>query len=177
MSVEPVDMSISEKAKAFRMVGSVFYGDPFHSVGGWDPDNEIGLTWKRFMRLYKQHEARLTSLRVDPNVSYEVHIEPEQYKQYKKYYVFVGVEVAEFKDIPLELFGLTLPETLYATFTFRGKAMFKGGDYIWKQWLPNSAYVESYPFMMEAYHSTRFRGLTDEESELDWIVPIKPKKG
>ncbi|MFX1475631.1 MAG: GyrI-like domain-containing protein [Promethearchaeota archaeon] len=173
MTIKPIVTVVSEEAKILQLVGSVFYGDPFHAVGGWDPNNEIGLTWKRFMQLYQQHEARITSLRVDPDVSYEVHIEPAQYKEDKKYYVFVGVEVTELKDIPLELFGLTLPETLYATFTFKGKGMFKGGDYIWKQWLPNSAYIESYPFMMEAYHATRFRGLNDDESELDWIVPVR----
>ncbi len=175
MTVEPISMSVSQEPKTLQLVGTVFYGDPFHSVGGWDPNNEIGLTWRRFMKLFEQYEARLMPLRVDSEISYEVHIEPAEYKEDKKYYVFVGVEVTELKDIPLELFGLTLPETLYVTFTFKGKSMFKGGDYIWKQWLPNSAYVESYPFMMEAYHAARWHGLTDDESELDWIVPVKPK--
>jgi AraC family transcriptional regulator len=53
--------------------------------------------------------------------------------------------------------------------------MFSGGDYIWQDWLPNSKYTESFPFMIQAYDYSRFHGLHDDKSELDWWVPVKDK--
>ncbi len=157
------------------MIGCVFFGDPFHSVGGWDVENEIGLTWKRFEKLYKKNQNQINLLVQNKNIGYEIHLEPDEYKVDKKYYVFVGVEVNDLQEIPLEMFGLVLPQSKYATFTFKGKNMFSGGDYIWKEWFPQSKYEEAYSILIQVYDRTRFQGLEDENSELDYLVPIKEK--
>ena len=34
--------------KIYNLIGSVYYGNPFHSAKEWSTDNEIGNTWKRF---------------------------------------------------------------------------------------------------------------------------------
>jgi len=113
------------------------------------------------MHLYERYEAQINPLRVDAEMEYEVHLEPEEYKQNKRVYVLVGVEVTSLSAIPLELFGMVLPKTCYAAFTFKGKEMFQGGAYIWRNWLPTSDYEEAFPFMID--------------SELDWMIPIMPK--
>jgi AraC family transcriptional regulator len=93
----------------------------------------------------------------------------------KEFYIFVGAEVTGLSETPLEIFGLALPRTKYAVITLKGKDMFNGGDIIWGQWLPSSAYQESHPFLIQAYDETRFHGLHDEASKLDWMVPIRKK--
>ncbi|MHA2334911.1 MAG: GyrI-like domain-containing protein [Candidatus Hodarchaeales archaeon] len=164
------------KEKSLQLIGCVFYGDPFHSAKGWSEQNEIGLTWQRFMSLYEKHEELIRKYRVNQAVTYEIHIEPKEYKENKKFYVFVGVEVTEIDKMPLEMFSKVLPTTMYALFTFKGKNMFRGGDYIWKEWLLKSDdYHEAHPFLIQAYDEKRFHGMDSEESEIDYLVPVKPK--
>ncbi|MFX1492425.1 MAG: hypothetical protein ACFFBU_09205 [Promethearchaeota archaeon] len=45
-----------------------------------------------------------------------------------------------------------------------------------KEWLSKSAYEEAYPYMIRGYYKVRFLGLNHPDSELDWRIPIKPKK-
>lgn len=172
----PEKMHIIEK-KSLTLVGCVFYGDPFHSKRGWDVENEIGLLWQRFMSLYENHKDTIEKYRVHKSTAYEVHIQPEEYSETKKFYVYVGVEVEKLGEMPLEMFSKIFPETMYAVFTFRGTNVFKGGEYIWKEWLPNSGYEEAYPYVVLAYEKGRFYGLDDENSEIDYYVPVRRKEG
>ncbi|NMC60808.1 MAG: GyrI-like domain-containing protein, partial [Candidatus Methanofastidiosa archaeon] len=150
----------------------------FLSAKGWDTENEIGQTWKRFMGLYKKYEDIIVNNMVNKKTSYEVHIQPDDYKLTKKFYVFIGAEVKETKDAPLEMDIKILPPTLYASFTFRGEGMIKGGEFIWGNWLPNSKeYEEAYPYFIQVYEESRFLGLDNPESEIDYLVPIKIKEG
>ena len=155
-----------------NLVGCIFYGDPFHSRKGWDTENEIGLTWKRFMDLYQKHTI---DNRIHKRTIYEVHIQPDDYKETKKFYVYVGVEVGKIEKMPLEMFGKVFPATMYAVFTFKGKNIFRGGEYIWQDWLVNSDYEEAYPYVILAYEEGRYFGLDDENSEIDYYVPVKRK--
>lgn len=161
------------KRTPLHLVGCVFYGDPFHSRKGWDVENEIGLLWKRFMNLYEKHKDALERYRMNKDTAYEVHVQPEDYKDTKKFYVYVGVEVEKIEEMPLEMYGKVFPASMYAVFTFKGKDIFRGGEYIWQEWLPASDYEEAYPYVILAYDKTRFFGLDDENSELDYCVPIK----
>jgi AraC family transcriptional regulator len=160
---------------SFQILGCVFYGDPFHSAKGWSEENEIGLTWIRFMELYEQYEDIIQKYRINPNETMEIHIEPKEYKKDKKFYVFVGIKVSKLKEMPIEMFSKVLPLTKYVKFTFKGKYMFQGSNYIWKDWFPNSDYQESYPYLIQVYDETRFLGMDNEDSELDYYVPIKKK--
>jgi AraC family transcriptional regulator len=54
--------------------------------------------------------------------------------------------------------------------------MFRGGEYICQEWLPNSEYEEAYPYLMLAYYKSRYYGLDDENSEIDYYIPVKLKE-
>lgn len=159
------------------LLGCIFYGNPFHSEKEWDTENEIGKTWNRFMGLYKKYARRIEPYVLNKKVAYEVHIQPDDYKETKKFYVFIGTEIKETEDIPLEMDVKVLPHTLYASFTFQGAGIVKGGEFIWGNWLPNSSkYEESYPYFIQAYEESRFFGLDDEKSQIDYMIPIKLKE-
>ncbi|MCK9152280.1 GyrI-like domain-containing protein [Methanobacterium alcaliphilum] len=168
---QPKKIEVTD-VKALKLMGCVYYGDPFHSNQEWSTENEIGVTWNRFHRLCYLHEEILCEKAIG-DVAYEVHIQPDDYKETGKFYVYVGVEVKKLDEMPLEMFAKTLPPTKYAVFTYKGEDMFNGGTYIWSEWLPSSEYEESYPYMLQAYDKSRFRGLDDPESEVDFYVPVK----
>ncbi len=175
---EPLKIEIIEHKVPMKLLGCIFYGNPFLSAKGWDTENEIGQTWKRFMGLYKKYEDIIVNNIVNKKTAYEVHIRPDDYKLTKKFYVFIGTEVKEAKDTPLEMDIKILPPTLYASFTFRGEGMIKAGEFIWGNWLPKSKeYEEAYPYFIQLYEESRFLGLDNPESEIDYLVPIKIKKG
>lgn len=172
----PEKIEIVERHKRLKLIGCVYYGDPFHSKEGWNVENEIGLLWKRFMNLCEKHNEIIEKYRTNKNIAYEIHIQPKDYKETKKFYVFAGMEVNNFEEMPLEMVSKVLPATMYAIFTFKGKDIFRGGEYIWQKWLPNSNYEEAYPYFIEAYDEVRFHGLDNKDSEIDYYIPIKRKK-
>lgn len=170
---KPLKIRIT-KEKSLKLVGCVYYGDPFHSNGEWSVKNEIGILWARFYKLY-QKSGDLIQKEELGDVAYEVHLQPDDYPVTGKFYVYVGVEVKKLEEIPIEMFCKILPPTKYAVFTFKGEDMFRGGDYIWNEWLPNSKYDETYPYMALAYHKNRYKGMEDPESEVDFYVPVKTR--
>lgn len=172
--VKPKKIKIMGKM-ALKMVGCVYYGDPFHSSQEWTAENEIGMLWNRFFKLYQKYEHILQKEAINDR-AYEVHIQPDDYRETGKFYVYVGIEVEQMEKMPVEMFCKRLPSTKYAVFTFKGEDMFQGGEYIWKDWLPNSDYDEAHPYMVLAYDKDRFRGMDNPESEVDFYVPVKNKK-
>ena len=150
------------------LVGMVFYGDPFKDQGGFSSENEIGRLWKRFNKKWKSIK------RVIGNGGYEVHIEPNEYKETKNFYVFVGVEVDKIEDIPLEMFVKVLPPSRYAVFTCKGEEITSNwAEKIFGKWLPRSGYKEAHKYLIEFYDNERFKGMDNPESELDVYVPIR----
>lgn len=161
---------------AIKLVGMVFYGDPFHKGEGWTGQNEIGRLWQRFDSYWEGHKELFQAV-VNPDVGYEVHIGTEEYEETKAYYVMVGVEVRSFKGMPPVTFGKRLPASTYARFTLEGDAITSNwSEAIYQQWLPASDYEEAYPFTIERYDAARFKGPGDPESELEILVPITLKK-
>jgi AraC family transcriptional regulator len=140
-------------------------------VKEWTIENEIGKIWQRFMSLAGKYSSLLSKISTS-NTCYEVHIEPEEYKTTKNYYVFVGIEVASIKEVPLEMFVKILPATRYAQFTTKTSNKDAGATII-REWLPHNGYVQVYPYIIEAYDSTRFKSVDDPESEIDWYIPVK----
>lgn len=173
-SQKPKKIQITEE-RSLKLIGCVFYGDPFHSKEEWSIENEIGLLWKRFSRLCAENRE-IFQKEMANNMAFEVHLQPDDYKETGKFFVYVGFEVIEIDAMPLEMFCKTLPTTKYAIFTFEGEEMFKGGEYIWKEWLHDSDYEEAYPYMALAYDKDRFLGLDNPKSQIDFYVPIKNKK-
>ncbi|MHA1125804.1 MAG: GyrI-like domain-containing protein [Candidatus Heimdallarchaeota archaeon] len=156
-----------------KLIGCVFYGDPFHSVKGWDIQNEIGKLWSRFSNLIEKVKPQLIEIIVNPTQYYEVHIDPVIEKEEKKWYVFIGVEVKKFENIPLEMFTKILPKTKYAIFTTKGDSFQTANNYLYNEWLPKSKHKESHSYQIQAYDSNRFFGMDDPNSEIDFYIPIK----
>ncbi|MCY3410724.1 MAG: GyrI-like domain-containing protein [Candidatus Heimdallarchaeota archaeon] len=165
---------ISFVSKEIKLLGVLYFGDPFHNKKGWDTENEIGKTWKRFDRVYKKHKEYLKTLAVDYHTAYEVHIEPTEYNQTKEFYVFIGIEVTQYKEIPVELFCKPLPNIEYAIFKFKGKNITCGSQYIWNEWLPNSGYIEGKPYLIQKY-GREFKGMEDPDSVIEYLVPVIKK--
>ena len=158
--------------KVFKLLGCVYYGNPFHSAKGWDPNNEIGNTWKRFMSLGSKYNEFLEKIKTGDTYGYELHIEPPDYDLKKKFHVFVGIEVKSLEFFPLEMFYKILPNTKYLFFTT--KYMGEDSDYYFTKWLPESDYETSYPYIMQSYSPKRWKE-NDPDSLMDWYIPIKEK--
>ena len=91
-----MEVRIVEKEQML-LVGLSFFGDPFKSSAGWTEENEIGRLWVRFMTYLENQGARIQHI-MDPEVSYEVHIEHPETQAKGEYEVFVGLEVEQLQD-------------------------------------------------------------------------------
>lgn len=157
------------------LVGMEFYGNPFAGGPGWSMQNQIGKLWKRFDAFWKAHQDELRPL-VVPGVWYELHIEPETREDAETFCVMVGAEVGKPAEMPLELSVRTLPACRYAVFTFKGEQIRSAPGFIWQEWLPGSQYESAHKFIVEVYDERRFKGMESPDSELDFWVPVKPRK-
>jgi AraC family transcriptional regulator len=161
--------------KRFNLIGTVYYGDPFHAAKEWSYDNEIGNLWNRYFQIAKKYDYILEKVSKNHSYAYEVHIETPEFKKTKHYYVFVGCEAESFfHEIPLELFMKPFPRTDYIK--FRAKVIEKDEPArIFSEWLPNSDWEQSYPYIMQGYSSEHYFGMEDPRSELDWYIPVNKK--
>ena len=165
--------SIITEPTILNLMGCVYYGNPFHSAGEWSYDNEIGNLWKRFMKLSMGHyRSFFQKVAKEPGIAYEMHLETSEFKETKRYYVFVGIETKKINNQPLELFTKILPETQYLQFTSKADDS-KDADYIMRKWLntKSTGYRQNYPFILQRYDE-RYKGLHDLDSEIDWMIPI-----
>ena len=174
MKEEPEEPIIIDE-KVFNLLGCVYYGNPFHSAKGWDPNNAIGNTWKRFEELGKKYWEFLEKIKTGDAYGYEVHIEPVDYDMKRKFHVFVGIEVKSLEFFPLEMFYKVFPKTKYLFFST--KYMGQGSEYYYSEWLPESQYEQSYPFIMQSYSPKRWKEDDIEGSLMDWYIPVKIKEG
>ena len=154
------------------LAGMDFYGDPFTKAKGWSEQNEIGRLWQRFMRYYDKNKDKIKNMVSE--AGYEVWVGSIEKLDEKDKYIFVGVEVEKIQDLPLQLVAKILPRTQYAVFTIKVKEIKSDwSGKIYKGWLPKSGYKEAYPFLIEYYDNKRFKGMDNEESEIDIYLPIK----
>ncbi|MFX0124153.1 MAG: GyrI-like domain-containing protein [Candidatus Hodarchaeota archaeon] len=167
--IEPVIL----ENKIFKLLGCVFYGDPFHEAEEWSYENEIGKLWNRFMTLYHKYASLMKKICVDSNIAYELHLEPEEYMKTRNYYVLVGVEVDTIAEVPLEMFVKVLPKLNYVVFTTTLENKLERGGYIYKTWLPEKGYEQIFPYLIQMYDQKRYKGLEHPESEIDWYIPVK----
>ncbi|MCW4023698.1 MAG: GyrI-like domain-containing protein [Candidatus Bathyarchaeota archaeon] len=160
--------------KKLQLIGCTYYGNPFHTAKEWSTQNEIGKLWQQFMTLSTKYQTLLSKICPTP-IGYEVHIEPEEYKTTQNYYVFVGMEINEIKEVPLETVIKILPETHYLQFTTKMSNKDEGAT-IFNEWMPKHGYIQAYPYVIEAYDYRRFKSVDDSESEIDWYIPVKEKQ-
>lgn len=127
---------------------------------------------------YAEEQAeQLAAIVVNPGIAYEVHVYNEETMTTGVFEVFVGVELADVAQTPLDTVIKVLPATQYAVFTLHGQAIV--GDWskeIYQGWLPNSEYKLAHDFHIQ-YHDGSFKGFDRlDESSLDVYVPVKLRR-
>ncbi|MGD2066593.1 MAG: GyrI-like domain-containing protein [Candidatus Bathyarchaeota archaeon] len=162
------------KSISLKLLGCVYYGDPFHSHEAGSIKNEIGRLWERFGRTYSKHIDELKSIIVEENVGWEAHIQTEEYVTTNEYTIFAGIQVTEPPTNPLSFFYKELPTTKYAVFKLKGKDFPTGLAYIYSEWLPASEYKESHGYMLWRYDE-KTKGLDDPDCILEAYIPIEEK--
>ena len=161
------------EAQQMLLVGFSFFGDPFQVSGGWTEENEIGRTWKRFRSFLEEHPERLKHVTAD-EVAYEVHIYHEETPQTGEFEVFVGLEVEELEEVPLEVCVKILPPAAYAVFTLQGEQIVSDWPMmVFGEWLPQAGYVGEHTHSIQRYDE-RFKGVDSiAESILEIYIPVK----
>lgn len=162
------------KALSLKLLGCVYYGDPFHSHKGGSIKNEIGRLWERFEKTYSKHIEELKNVIVENTVAWEAHIQTEDYVTSKEYTVFAGIQVSEPPTTPIDFFYKELPKTKYAVFKLKGNEFPKGLAYIYNEWLPTSEYKESHGYMLWRYDE-KTKGLADPDCVLEAYIPVEEK--
>jgi AraC family transcriptional regulator len=163
------------KPISLKLVGCVYYGDPFHSHKEGSIKNEIGRLWERFGKTYSAHIDELKDIIVEKNAAWEAHIQTEEYVTSKEYTVFAGIQVSEPPTSPIDFFYKELPKTKYAVFKLKGSEFPAGLEYIYNEWLPASEYKESHGYMLWRYDE-KTKGLDDPDCILEAYIPIEEKK-
>jgi predicted transcriptional regulator YdeE len=120
-----------------------------------------------------QHHHQIRHI-TDDRTMYEVHISHEETGVTGEHEVFVGLEVAELEEVPVELSVKVLPAVTYAVFTLRGSQITSDWtQMILTDWMPTSNYEMAHPYSIQRYDE-RFKGVDHiEESVLDVYVPVK----
>lgn len=161
------------KLPAIALAGFSFFGDPFHSHAGWTEENEIGRVWQRLTVFYDALSEELRH-NVDERVWYEVHLEHPGSIEKGEWEVFVGYEIEKPEKHAIELTLKHIPAMTWAIFTLKGSQI-GNFDAEYKTWLAESRYEEALPLMIERYDE-RFKGPDRmDESELDYLVPVRKK--
>ncbi len=144
-----------------------------------DPiEDQIEALWGRFSRFCQESWPAIKDKVVNPKLSYELQIWDEKELQDSgDVYVFVGVEVEELKDIPLELSGKVLPAGKYIYFKLKGKEIKTWEEDILQDWFPRDDYwirsFEDHLFHVQCFHEEKFKGIENlEDSELNVLVPV-----
>ena len=163
------------KDRHITLLGCVFFGDPFHEAKEWSYENEIGNLWVRFIELAKKNRIFLKKLSNDTSIGFELHLEPADFTVTKQYYVMVGLEIGLAEEVPLEFFTKSLPRTDYLKFTTQMANKKEQGGYIYQKWMPQNDITQRYPFILQRYDPSRYRGLEDLSSEIDWLIPVQTK--
>jgi len=162
------------KPISLKLLGCVYYGDPFHSHKEGSVKNEIGRLWERFEKTCSMHIDEVKRISVEKNVAWEAHIQTQEYANTKEYAIFAGIEVREPAAAPLDFFYKELPETKYAVFKLKGNSFITGLDYIYNTWLPNSKYKESHGYMLWRYDE-KTKALDNPDCVLEAYIPVEEK--
>lgn len=153
------------------LLGLSFFGDPFALSGAWTEENEIGRLWARFMSYMSKNSSRLKH--VQGNVLYEVHVRHEETSSKGHFEIFVGVEVGELEDVPVEALVKIIPAGQYAVFALKGEQITSDWPaLVQDEWLPELGYRarQDYGFLV---YDERYKGPQNlQESELDAYVPL-----
>ncbi|GGD43712.1 hypothetical protein GCM10011514_04540 [Emticicia aquatilis] len=137
-------------------------------------NNRTGELWCSFMprrkEIHNQIGSELYSMQI-----YNGIFDFRNFNPNDTFTKWAAVEVSDFEQIPENMEHYTLKGGLYAVFTHKGpaSAFMPTFQYIFEEWLPNSAYEvddrEHFELLGEKYKNES----PDSEEEI-WI-PIKPR--
>lgn len=172
-----MDLQIA-KREAVTLAGMTYYG-PLTGEG-WSRENPIGQLWQRFNRCFDSNPAFGQDQAVQPGIGYEISIwNEDELEESQSFYVFVGVQVHQLQDLPLQLVGKVLPASTYAHLVPGGREIMTWERTFYDEWLPESEYrlqaCGEYHFQIQSYEEGRFKGLGDllEKSEIDVYIPVE----
>ncbi|MBN2018189.1 MAG: AraC family transcriptional regulator [Candidatus Cloacimonetes bacterium] len=111
---------------------------------------------------------------------YGLELYPDDFMETWQFTYMAAFEVSKLDDIPINMFGVTLPAATYAAFTVKGKLdpekIKETFHKIYHEWLPSSGYTFAYPYDFEFYDDENDRFKPDEDdSEIDIYLPIRKK--
>lgn len=151
--------------------GMSFYGDPLSTKGGWEEENEIGKTWKRFSNYITKNPERQYSSQ--GTYLYEIHVYSQETPTKGYFEVFVGEEVNTHK-LPIVLSSKFIDSSDYLKITLTGKEIVS--DWWLKletEIIPNRNLRRKYDYIIQAYDE-RFKGMNNiEDSEIDAFIPVE----
>ena len=156
---------------AILLGGVSFYGDPFALKGGWDSDNEIGNTCRRFTEFVQENAKRPYS--ANKSVFYEVHIYGKETAAKGYFEVFAGEEVTT-AELPAALSAKYIAASDYIKLTLTGSEITE--DW-WRKLeaeiLPQYGVKRNPAYIIQAYDE-RFLGMDRlDASEIDAYVPVE----
>jgi len=131
--------------------------------------SDIGTIWNMFVEMEDQIQY------AEKDFGYELHIFPDRLDKSQEIVVMVSYNVDKVEKIPLPMMIKKLPKTKYAIFDYH----VKDGDYSWinnqiDTWIESSKYQISPNYSIQRYDQ-RFKGMEDEQSIIQFYIPIKPK--
>ena len=139
-------------------------------VGMVDYGGDIGALWEAFIESDKLVEHAVEG------VGYEIHAYPADFEYGQPFYCFVGVEVTRLKDLPDVMFAKVLAPCAYAVFTHRlADGGYEGANEPIDAWMRTAPFERAHNFDMQVF-GHRFKGPDDPESELDFYIPVRPKR-
>ncbi len=111
---------------------------------------------------------------------YGLELYPDNFMETNQFTYMAAFEVSKLEDIPINMFGVTLPAATYAVFTVKGKLdpekIKETFHKIYHEWLPSSDYTFAYPYDFEFYDDENKRFKPDQDdSELDIYLPVIEK--
>ena len=112
--------------------------------------------------------------RINEPVSYGVETYTKEMQTKGKWFYMAAVEVSSFENLPAQMSGKLLPANEYAVFTYKGAitpALGQLFQSIFKEWLPESGFVQAGPYDLERYDH-RFLGPENPDSEFDILIPV-----
>lgn len=156
---------------ALLLGGMSFYGDPISVKGGWDEENEIGKTARRFFDFISEYPHRPYS--TNNPFMYEVHIYNDETETKGYFEIFFGEEVNT-AQLPICLSSKYIEASDYLKVTLTGREI--TSDW-WKAlddaFLASNAMKRNFSHIIQVYDE-RFKGLDKiEDSEMDVYVPLE----
>ncbi|MGM0405275.1 MAG: GyrI-like domain-containing protein [Thermoplasmatota archaeon] len=168
-------VDIIEKEQFF--VAGVDYFGPLPSTE--DDINPIEELWERFTDFCSNRWYTIKEFVVDEDVSYEIHMwNQEELEENRNFIAFIGVEVDDLNNLPVELVGKVISESRYAKINLKGDEIQRWEELVYKEWLESSDYqvrlFGNYSLDYQRYDEKVFKGIDNlADSELDVFLPIE----